>query len=90
MSAAFDKLMELLKEKGEITDEEVKKITDELGALTDQEQLDFSAERLKGKKRTAVTMDEYLAAMKVLDTAAEGSPEYIEAEKKVQEFESAG
>jgi hypothetical protein len=35
-------------------------------------------------------MEQYLEAMKVLDNAAEGSPEYIAAEKIVQQFESAG
>jgi hypothetical protein len=90
MSASFDKLMAMLKEKGSITDDEVKKVTDESGALTDQEQLDLSAERLKSQKRTAVTLEEYLAASKILDTAAEGSPEFIAAEKIVNEYEKAG
>lgn len=90
MSAAFDKLMAMLKEKGNVSDEDIKKITAELGEMTAQESLDLSAAKLKSSGKTEITMDQYLAAMKVLDTAAEGSPEYVAAEKIVEEFEKAG
>jgi hypothetical protein len=58
--------------------------------MTAQEQIDLSAAQLKLKPRTEVTMEQYLEAMKVLDSAAPDSPEYAAAEKIVEAFESAG
>ena len=51
--------------------------------------LDLYAERYAKQrdKQEAITLEQYVAANKVLDTAAEGSPEYKEAEKIVQAYE---
>jgi hypothetical protein len=92
MSAAFDKLEAQLKEKGTLTNEEVDKIVAELGAMTDDEKLTLEADRHK-MTRTAgaqITMEEYLAASKILDTAAEDSDEYKKAEAIVNKYESGG
>jgi hypothetical protein len=88
MGETFDKLMTLLKEKGKLDDADIERITKESGAMTAQEQLDLSAEQIKRNPHTQITTEQYLAAMKVLDTAAEGSPEYVAAEKVVNAFES--
>jgi len=52
----------------------------------------ISAEQHERARAAAptITMDQYLEALKVLDTAAEGSPEYVSAEKLVEKYESAG
>jgi hypothetical protein len=92
MTASLDKIKAALAEKSTLTDEEVAKIVSENGELTPEENTWVAAE-LHERRRSAeskVTMDQYLAAMKILDSAAEGSPEYVAAEKIVQQFESAG
>jgi hypothetical protein len=92
MTQAFDKIKAALAEKGTLTDEEVAKIASENGELTPEENTWVAAE-LHERRRSSqakVTMEQYLEAMKVLDNAAEGSPEYAAAEKIVQQFESAG
>ncbi len=84
MSEDFDKLKAKLAETGQLTDEEI-------GAarLTEDEKLWLSAERhaKERDKQEAVTLDQYLAASKVLDTAAEGSPEFLAAQKTVEIYE---
>lgn len=89
MSASLDKLLTLLKEKGELSDDDVQKITAEHGELSPEEHIEFSLARLKKGASTAITMEQYLAASKVLDTAPEGSPEYVAAEKIVEEYEKS-
>ncbi len=84
MSEDFDKLKAKLAESGQLTDEEI-------GAarLTEDEKLWLSAERhaKERDKQEAVTLDQYLAASKVLDTASEGSPEFLAAQKTVEIYE---
>ncbi|NWF68129.1 MAG: hypothetical protein HXY40_03505 [Chloroflexi bacterium] len=92
MSAAYDKLKELLEKQGSLTNEEVDKVQAELGAMTDDEKLTLEADRHK-KTRTSgkqITMEEYLAASKILDSAPEGSDEYQKAEAIVNAYESGG
>jgi hypothetical protein len=92
MSATYDKLKALLESKGTITNEEVEKQIAETGAMTDEEKLTLEADRHKKSRSddVKITMDEYLAASKVLDTAAEGSDEYKKAEAIVNKYESGG
>ncbi|MBN2303215.1 MAG: hypothetical protein JXQ72_01980 [Anaerolineae bacterium] len=92
MSEAFDKLKAMLAEKGTLTDEEIANAVKEHGEMTAEENTWLSAE-IHEKKRsdeTTVTMDQYLEAMKTLDSAAEGSDEYKKAEEIVNKFESGG
>ncbi|GIK63594.1 MAG: hypothetical protein BroJett018_13880 [Chloroflexota bacterium] len=89
MSATFDKLMKMLEEKGSLANTDIEAVTKELGEMTPQEMIDLSAAQIKKQPRTEITMEQYLAATKVLDTAAEGSPEYEAALKIVETYEKA-
>jgi hypothetical protein len=84
MSENFDKLKAKLAESGTLTDDEIN-----ASNLTDEEKIWLNAERYAKQrdKQEAITLDQYVAANKVLDTAAEGSPEYKEAEKIVEAYE---
>jgi len=85
MTEVFDKLKAQLASAGTLTDAEIGDST-----LTDDERLWLSAERYS-KQRNAgpkITLEEYLAANKTLDTAVEGSPEYETALKIAQAYES--
>lgn len=83
MSADFDRLKAKLAEGGQITDEEITGAT-----LTDEEKFWLNAERYTKQREQKISMEQYLAASKVLDTAPEGSPEFLEAEKIVTAYES--
>lgn len=84
MSETFEKLKAKLAESGVLTD-------DEIGAadLTEEEKIWLTAERYakQREKQEAITLDQYIAANKVLDSAAEGSPEYVEAMRVVEAYE---
>jgi hypothetical protein len=92
MSATFDKLKEMLTKQGSLTNEEVEKVVTESGAMTDDEKMWLEAERhkLERDKGEKITMEQYMEACKVLDTAAEGSEEYKKAEAIVNKYESGG
>ena len=92
MSASFDKLKAMLEEKGNISPEDIKTVTEADGEMTPEEMIELEHLKLKkGKEaRKEVTMDEYLAAAKILDEAEEGSDEYKKAEAIVNAFESGG
>jgi hypothetical protein len=91
MTETFDKLKALLEEKGALTDEEITNMVGAHGEMTPEENMELSAQihERKRAQETTVTMEQYLEAMKVLDTAAEGSREYQQAEEIVNKFESA-
>lgn len=91
MSATFDKLKELLKKQGTLSNEEIEKAIAADGPLSPEEMTALESEKLEMAKAKAdtVSMDDYLAALKVLDTAAEGSDEYKKAEALVDKYESA-
>ena len=91
MTETFDKLKALLEEKGTLTDEEITTMVSAHGEMTPEENMELSAQihERKRAQETTITMEQYLEAMKVLDTAAEGSPEYQKAEEIVNKFESA-
>jgi hypothetical protein len=90
--SAFEHLKKVLAEKGTLTHEEVAAAEAEQGALTDQEKLWLEAEKhqKESEGRQTVTMDEYLQASAVLDSAAEGSDEYNKALAIVERFEAGG
>jgi hypothetical protein len=84
MSENFEKLKTKLAETGSLTDDEITAAN-----LTDEEKIWLNAERYAKQrdKQEAITLDQYVAANKVLDTAAEGSPEYKDAERIVEAYE---
>jgi len=84
MSEDFDKLKTKLTETGNLTDDEIT-----AAKLTDEEKLWLNAERYARQrdKQEVITLDQYIAANKVLDTAPEGSPEYTAALKVVELYE---
>lgn len=93
MTEAYDKLKALLEEKKTLTNEDVDKVQAEHGAMTDEEKFDLEAKKLeleKANKTEEVTMDAYLAALKVLDEAEEGSDAYKQAEATVEKYEAGG
>ena len=85
MSENFDKLKAKLAETGSLTDDE---ITAAAG-LTDEEKIWLNAERYNKQrsKQGVITLEQYVAANKVLDTAAEDSPEYKAAQTLVDTYE---
>ena len=92
MSEAFDKLKELLKTQGKLSNEDVEKVTGELGDITADEKMWLESEKLKLEKENTetVSMDQYLEAMGQLDSLEEGSDEWKKANEIVNKFESGG
>ncbi|MFW5748861.1 MAG: hypothetical protein ACOCYT_04525 [Chloroflexota bacterium] len=92
MSATYDKLKALLDEKKSITQEEIDQAIAEHGAMTDEEVIQLEADRLEAAKsqttNEAVTLEQYLEAVKTLDTAEEGSETFKKAETIVQKYEA--
>lgn len=92
MSDTFNQLRTQLEQQGSLSEDDITKAVETAGPLTAEERAQLDAElherrRQQGRK---ITMDEYLAASKVLDTAAEGSDEYNKALKIVETYESGG
>lgn len=92
MSATFDKLIAQLKDKGTLSNDDITAAAAASGEMTPEEHTQLEAERHKLTRTSGkqITMDEYLAASKILDTAAEGSEEYKKAEAIVNAYESGG
>lgn len=90
MTAAFDHLEKLLKEKGTLTNEQVETAIKEHGEMTDEEKIQLEADRHEKErsKEATITMDEYLAATQVLDSTSEDSEEHKKALEIVEKFES--
>ncbi len=84
MSEDFDKLKSKLAETNNLTDDEIT-----VAQLTDEEKLWLNAERYarQREKQEIITLDQYVAANTILDTAPEDSPEYKEALKVVDLYE---
>ncbi len=84
MSENFDKLKTKLTETGTLTDDEI-----QAANLTDDEKIWLNAERYARQrdKQEVITLEQYIAANKVLDTMPEGSPEYVEALRVVETYE---
>lgn len=91
MTETFETLKKLLRDQGQLTDADITRVEGEQGALTDEERLWLSAEMHDSASRAGdeITLDQYLAATQVLDSAEPDSPEYEEAERIVAAFESA-
>ena len=88
MTATFDRLKAALQEKGTLSDEDIAQAVEEHGEMTAEENMELSAaihERKRSQQAT-VTMEQFLEANKILDTAAEGSEEYKKAEAIVERF----
>jgi hypothetical protein len=90
MTDAFDKLKELLHTHQTLTNEQVAAMEAEHGPMTDEEKMWLESEKLKLQRQddVTITMDQYLAATQVLDSAEEGSAAYDEALAIVERFES--
>lgn len=90
MSDTFDKLKEMLEKQGTLNNEDVEKMVAEHGEMSDEEKLWLESEKLKKERSgdATITMDQYLEATKILDTAEEGSDEYKKAQEIVDKFES--
>jgi phage regulator Rha-like protein len=84
MSDAFEALKAKLAQTGSLTDEEIA-----AADLTEEQKLWLNAERYAKQRDTSetVTLEQYLEANKVLDSAPEGSPEYEAALKIVERYE---
>lgn len=92
MSATFDQLRTRLEQQGSLSEDEITAAISATGPLTAEEraQLDAEMHERRRVKERKITMDEYLSASKVLDSAAEGSDEYTAALKIVEAYESGG
>ena len=94
MSETFDKLKALLEKQKSLSNEDVEKLVAEHGAITDEEKIALEAEKARiereERQKDSVTMDQYLEALKTLDSAEEGSDEYKKAEEIVNKYESGG
>lgn len=90
MSKAFDHLKALLAKQGTLSSADIDQATAEHGALSDAERTALEAERyeLERAKGQKITLEQYLEASKVLDSAAEGSDEYKKALALVEAYES--
>jgi hypothetical protein len=90
MSATYDKLKALLDTQKKLSDDDITKAIAADGEMTDDEKIKLEADRLEANKTSApatITMEQYLEACNVLDTAEEGSDEYKKAEALVEQYE---
>jgi hypothetical protein len=90
MSDTYTKLKEILDKQGALSKEDIEKMIAASGEMTAEELTLLEAERHEKErdKTEKITMEQYLEASKVLDTAAEGSDEYNKALKLVEAYES--
>lgn len=88
MTGTFDKLKALLAEKGTLSEDDIAKAISDTGEMTAEEGAWIAAEIHERKRATEkkVTMEEFLEANKVLDTAAPDSEEYKKAQAVVDAF----
>ena len=91
MTDTFDKLKGQLEAQGTLTDDAISQAEAEFGALTDEERIWLSSEihDRTARKGDEITLEEYVAATQVLDSAAPDSDEYKKAQAIVDAFESA-
>jgi Ca2+-binding EF-hand superfamily protein len=92
MSETFEKLKEQLAKQGNLSEDDINKMVEAHGQMSDDErtQLAAAVHEATRTKDQKITMEQYLAASKVLDTAAEGSDEYKQALKIVEAYEQGG
>lgn len=89
MTATFDKLKALLAAKNDLTNDEVAAAIAADGDMTADEKMWLESEKLKVQRSAdaQITLEQYLEASKVLDTAPEGSDEFKKAEEIVNKYE---
>jgi Ca2+-binding EF-hand superfamily protein len=90
MSETYTKLKAMLDAQGTLSKEDIEKAVAASGEMTAEEITLLEAERHEKEraKSETITMEQYLEASKVLDTAPEGSDEYHKALKIVEAYES--
>jgi hypothetical protein len=88
MTKAFEKLKAALQVKGTLSDEEIASAISENGDMTPEENMWLSAELHECQRaaQTTVTMEQFLEANHVLDTADPSSKEYRAAQEIVDAF----
>ncbi len=91
MSKAFDEAMKQLDEKGMLSDAEIAAIVEANGDMSEDEHVTLSVEIYErvNSGRASVTLDQYLEATQVLESADPGSPEYKKAEAIAKAFETS-
>ncbi|GAB4573165.1 MAG: hypothetical protein Kow0077_14730 [Anaerolineae bacterium] len=91
MTHAFDKLCSLLDSAGTLTTEDIVAVEEKLGPMTGEERLSLSIALYERMQRdgASITLDQYVEAANLLDSAEPGSPEYERARAIVEAFESA-
>ncbi len=88
MTATFDKLKAALQDKGTLSEEDIAQAIKEHGEMSAEENMQLSAEIFE-RQRAAdkkVTMEQFLEANKILDTADESSEEFKRAQQIVDAF----
>jgi len=92
MSETYTRLKELLDKQGSLSNDDIQNMISAHGEMTAEEITTLEAEKHEKQraKAVAITMDQYLEASKILDTAPEGSDEYNKALKIVEAYESGG
>ncbi len=90
MSETYTRLKEMLDKQGALSKEDIEKVIAASGEMTAEEITLLEAERHEKERARGetITMEQYLEASKVLDTAPEGSDEYNKALKLVEAYES--
>lgn len=91
MTQAFEEAKKLLEARGMLSDAEIDTLTAQHGDMTEEERVWLAAEIYERVRsgEAQVTLEQYLEATKVLDSAAPDSPEYKKAEAIAQAFESS-
>ena len=88
MTATFDRLKAALQEKGTLSDEDIAQAVEEHGEMTAEENMQLAADIFERQRAVEkkVTMEQFLEANKILDTADENSEEYQKAQQIVDAF----
>jgi hypothetical protein len=90
MSETYTRLKAMLDKQGTLSREEIEKMVAASGEMTAEEITLLEAERHEKERASGktISMEQYLEASKVLDTAPEGSDDYNKALKIVEAYES--
>jgi S-adenosylmethionine synthetase len=90
MSETLVQLQALLAKQGALSENDITKVVAQHGPLSEVERSVLEAERYEKErsKNQAISLEQYLAASKVLDSAAEDSDEYKKALALVEAYEN--
>jgi hypothetical protein len=90
MSETLAQLQALLAKQGSLSEDDITKVVAQHGPLSEVERSVLEAERYEKErsKAQAISLEQYLAASKVLDSAAEDSDEYKKALALVEAYEN--